>query len=277
MKSKNLRIAVCILLLLLGLLGLVCFLIPLVHFGIINTGNIAGIFLSLCLILYGLLMRSIHRLIRNIWKKRIGKWALCFIGACAVAGCAVTLFVSIDMIRFASQELPHNATVIVLGCKVNDGQPSPLLKMRLDAAYTYLSENEDSACIVSGGQGDDEVISEAECMYRYLIECGIDPNRIYCEDESTTTKENLTFSKEIIVENNLNPKIVIVTNNFHEYRANKLAHSLELDTSAVPAETAWYFLPTYYVREIFCIVYEWMFRPNHMVPPAKVLSANIST
>lgn len=259
MKSKKLIIAIRILLVLIGLLGLVCFLIPLVRFGILNLGNAVGIFLSLCIMLYGLLMKPVHTLIRNIWKKRFGKWVLRFIGACAVVGCAVTLCISIDMIRFACQDTPENATVIVLGCKVNGERPSLILRTRLDAAYTYLSENEESSCVVSGGQGDDEGISEAECMYRYLVERGIEPNRIYREDKSTTTKENLTFSKEIIDENNLNQEIVIVTNDFHEYRANKLAHSLGLDTSAVPAKTAWYFLPTYYVREVFCVVYEWVF------------------
>lgn len=247
------------LLILLGTLSLTCFLIPLVRFGILNLGNAVGIFLSLCMILYGLFTKPVHRLLCSLYQKRIGKWVLRFIGACAAAGCAVTLCISIDMIRFACQDTPSNATVIVLGCKVNGEHPSLILKTRLDTAYTYLSENEASSCVVSGGQGNDEDISEAECMYRYLVDRGIDPSRIYREDKSTTTKENLTFSKEIIDENKLNQKIVIVTNDFHEYRANKLAHSLELDTSAVPAKSAWYFLPTYYIREIFCIVYEWVF------------------
>lgn len=96
-------------------------------------------------------------------------------------------------------------------------------------------------------------------MYLYLTNNGIAPERIYQEDRSTTTRENLAFSYEIIKEQGLNDKIAIATNNFHEYRAGKIADSIGLEYGAVPGSTALWLLPTYYARELFAVLYEWVF------------------
>ena len=84
-----------------------------------------------------------------------------------------------------------NTTLIILGCKVKDGQPSQMLKRRLDTAYDYLIENPDVKVIVSGGKGTDEIISEAQCMHDYLTKKGISENRIIIESASTSTRENI--------------------------------------------------------------------------------------
>ena len=145
-------------------------------------------------------------------------------------------------------------TVIVLGCQVHPDGPSLMLTERLDAAYDYLVEHPAARCIVSGGQGADEPMSEAECMYNYLIERGIAEDRLYMEDKSTSTRENLLFSSEIIEANGLNPRLAIATNEFHEYRAQKLSAELGFDCSAISAPTTAPLLPTFYVREMFAIL-----------------------
>ena len=129
---------------------------------------------------------------------------------------------------------------------------------RLKAAKIYLDANPDSACIVSGGQGADEDISEAECMYRWLVDAGISPDRIFKEEQSTSTRENLLFSKEIIERENLNTNIAIATNEFHEYRAQQIARELSLSSAAVSGATEIWVFPTYYVRELCGILYEWV-------------------
>lgn len=163
------------------------------------------------------------------------------------------------MIR-ASKSAPGDETVmIVLGCGVNGDRPSLMLTERLDAAYDYLNTHEEVVCILSGGQGKGENISEAECMYRYLTEKGIAQNRLYKEDRSTSTRENLLYSKKIIEEKNLDPQVIIVTNEFHEYRASVIAEHTGVKPSAVCGQTAWWLLPTYYLRELYGIVFEWIF------------------
>ena len=90
--------------------------------------------------------------------------------------------------------------VIVLGAGVNGSDPSLMLQNRIDRAFAYLTDNPDVICVVSGGQGDHEDISEAECMYRELTQMGIASERIWQENQSTSTVENLKFSVSLIKE-----------------------------------------------------------------------------
>jgi len=134
-----------------------------------------------------------------------------------------------------------------------------MLTERLDAAYDYLNTHEEVVGILSGGQGKGENISEAECMYRYLTEKGIAKERLYKEERSTSTRENLLYSKKIMEEEHLDFRVIIVTNEFHEYRASVIAEHTGITPSAVCGKTAWWLLPTYYLRELYGIVFEWIF------------------
>ncbi len=90
--------------------------------------------------------------------------------------------------------------VIVLGAQVKGTSPSRALKRRLDRAVQYAEEHPGAILILSGGQGADEEISEAECMYRYLTAAGVSSERLLLEDGSTSTQENLEFSAELILQ-----------------------------------------------------------------------------
>ena len=165
---------------------------------------------------------------------------------------------TVFMVSAAVRPPEPQATVVVLGCRVYGERPSRMMVARLKAAKKYLDNNPESACILSGGQGADEDISEAECMYRYLVANGVSPDRLYKEDKSTSTRENLAFSKEIIEREGLNNNITIATNEFHEYRAQEIAKALGLESGAVSGVTEIWVLPTYYVRELYGILYEWI-------------------
>ena len=95
------------------------------------------------------------------------------------------------------------------------------LQYRLDAAIDYLAENPGTCVIVSGGQGSDEHISEAQGMYDYLVSKGISETRIQKEDQSKNTFQNLTFSAEYL--NKETDSVGVVSNNFHVFRAVKIA------------------------------------------------------
>ena len=96
-----------------------------------------------------------------------------------------------------------------------------MLKHRLDTACDYLERNPETHCIVSGGQGTNEHAPEADVMAAYLIERGIDPDRIAIENRSSNTKENMEFSADLL--DPAHDSIGIVTNNFHVFRAVALA------------------------------------------------------
>ena len=141
--------------------------------------------------------------------------------------------------------------LIVLGCGLNkDGTPTPLLKGRVDKALDFYrlqkqATGKEATFITSGGQGDDEVISESESMRRYLIEQGIDDNRIIKEDKSTSTYENMMFSKEKIESG----KVAFCTTNYHVFRSGIFAQMAKLKAEGMGAKTKWYFWPNAAVRE----------------------------
>ena len=255
MKKRIIRIA----LILVGIAGLTWLMNPLLlHHRIFNIGNLSGSAALICIVLYGIFFNRINRWIKRFIKKRAGKIItafLCIIFArlIGLVGAETAL-----MARAASNAPDGAATLVVLGCQVIGKSPSLMLGERLNAAYNYLIENPEARCIVSGGQGADEQISEAECMFNYLVSKGISPDRIYKEDQSTSTKENLLFSQQIIEKYGLNRNIAIATNEFHEYRAGLIANELGIKSKAVSAGTAWWLFPTYYLRELYGIVYEWI-------------------
>lgn len=129
-----------------------------------------------------------------------------------------------------------NTYAIILGAKVKgNGVPSLALKYRLDAAVEYLKQYPHVQVIVSGGQGKDEPISEASFMYTYLVEAGIKENRILQEDASTSTYENLQFSKELLPEDET--AVTIISSDFHLARAQLLAKSIGLKTDVIATKT----------------------------------------
>lgn len=244
----------------LGLLGLFLFGMPVLLIGTVNMGNATGLAISVVLLVCGMFRKTVGGMLSAVWKHKIGKVCLGFVTAVAVVIVVLVVVETFLIVRAAlDKPTSDNVTVVVLGCKVNGTSPSLTLKSRLDAAYDYLCENESAKCVVSGGQGPDEGISEAQCMYNYLVDKGIDRDRLYKEDKSTTTRENLEFSADIIKAEGLSEEIVIVTNEFHLYRAGKVADSLGLSHKSVPAATEWYLFPTYYVRELWGILYQWVF------------------
>ncbi len=149
-----------------------------------------------------------------------------------------------------------NNYVIVLGCGVfSDGRLTLTLMNRLDAAKNYLNDHEEALCIVSGGQGPTEPTSEAFAMKQYLVSNGLSEDRILLEDRSTSTKENLLFSKQVM--ENHDPKrektAAIVTNDFHIFRSLMLANHVGIEASGIACPTPIYVRLNCYLREFLAI------------------------
>lgn len=239
---------------------LLLFLFPLFFAGILNLGNLTGILVTGALIVFLTKTEKIKEFIKNIYKKKVP--AVLF-SAFSFAAAAFSLFLAFSLavvISGTGKTDEKELTLIVLGCQVKGESPSLMLSERLSAAYGYLSENPDSVCIVSGGQGADEEMSEALCMYNYLTGHGIEKERIFLEDKSTSTYENLKFSKAVMEKAGLTGKVGIVTNEFHEKRANMIAGRLGIESTGVPAPTLWVLKPTYYLREAYALIYDYLRR-----------------
>jgi uncharacterized SAM-binding protein YcdF (DUF218 family) len=143
--------------------------------------------------------------------------------------------------------------MVVLGAKVNADGPSVSLWDRICGAYEYMEEHPDVIAIVSGGQGTDEPITEAECMYRELVSLGIDPLRLRMEDYATSTWENLNFSLTYLEhETGSRPtKIGVLSSEYHLFRASLFAKACDVEFVGIPARTSrWGQRINHFMREV---------------------------
>lgn len=170
---------------------------------------------------------------------------------CFWTGLALFLIAEGFLIYFGNKIPNQNADyAIVLGAQVRGTTPSKTLEMRIRTAAYYLNENPDTIVICSGGQGPGEDVTEAYAIKQGLLKLGIDEERILLEENSTNTVENLKFSMEFIESPSQN--IVIITSNFHCFRAMKLAKKLGLQNiSSLGTSEFMVTTPQYYIREFF--------------------------
>ena len=150
--------------------------------------------------------------------------------------------------------------IIVLGAGLTNGKtPNIILEGRLDAAIKYINKNHDGYLVLSGGQGEDEDLPEADAMSKYLQDRGVNADRIILEDKSRDTNENLKFSKEKIEEHSHKSlgeiNVKIITTDFHAFRSSILAKKNGyVNFSNYSDPTVWYMIPVTYIREAFAIV-----------------------
>lgn len=155
--------------------------------------------------------------------------------------------------------------MVILGCQINPWGPSVLLRDRLDKALDYLEDHPDMTVVVSGGQGPDEHISEAQCMYDYLTEHGVDEEQILLEDRSSNTVENLRYTMELLADEgyDITADMVVVSNGFHLTRVRMLwsrvcGGDYNLSTLAAPSSHVPSRLKMY-IREPLALVKSFVF------------------
>lgn len=145
--------------------------------------------------------------------------------------------------------------VIILGSKINsDGTLTPLLKGRCDKAIEfgkkqYENTKKKIVYVPSGGQGHDEVIAEAIAIKNYLMENGIKEKQILIEDKSTSTIENMRFSKKKIDDVKIDARISFSTTNYHVFRSGIIATEEGIDCEGMGSSTKWYFYTNALIRE----------------------------
>lgn len=239
----------------LGATFFLWFALPFVMKGIINIGNITGMLLSVMICGYGICHARVHVWMAEIWQNEMGRGMVIAVSLLVFCVIVCIMKLTIGMVRAASNHPPKDTTVIVLGCRVKGGRLSRVLQERLDTAYEYLVENPECCCVLSGGKVRGENVSEAVCMYQYLTAKGIAEERLILEDKSSNTKENLQFSYDILKESGITGAVTIVTSEFHAYRAHKEAERLGIQSYSTPSHTFFLYLPTYYVRELYGIVF----------------------
>ena len=146
--------------------------------------------------------------------------------------------------------------LIVLGAGVDGDTPSPILQDRINQAYTYLIEHPDTICIATGGKGDDENLSEAQCIFNHLTAMGIAADRIRMEDRATSTVENFDYSVALLQSETggIPESVGVLSSEFHLFRARLMAKAHGLDPIFIAAPTSQTMVRiNYTVREIFAL------------------------
>ncbi|MCT4781528.1 MULTISPECIES: YdcF family protein [Exiguobacterium] len=193
-------------------------------------------------------MKPIKHTVRRFYKIGLG-----MITMLVIFWFSIGLFVAKGERPLANGKFPY---VIVLGAGVKGETPSLILKYRIEAAARYGKQFPETTFILSGGQGKGEAITEAEAMRRGMRAAGIAADRLLLEDQSTSTTENLAFSKRLLPDSE--NQVSIVTSDFHLYRARKEAEQLNLRSDAIPAETPLSGVLRYGMRERVAIIVKYL-------------------
>ena len=229
--------------------GLICFIYACLTMVTVSLQFGNAFFLTLAVVLIG--EGLIHEKLGKQGKRWMnGIWMISGILALILIG----LMVNAANMHVAALK-DQGSTVIVLGAKINADQPSLILKRRLQAALDYANENPDCMIIVTGGQGKGEDYAESTVMKNWLVENGLEMNRILEENQARNTGENLKYSLKLLRQNSLSENVVIVTDSFHQLRASILAKQLGIEQiSVVNSQTPISLIPMYTVREWFGLV-----------------------
>ena len=193
-------------------------------------------------------------LFTTLFFSQIAKWLKTLV----IAGISVAILFSSFLVIYGKSDTVtyKEDAVIVLGAAVHGTTPSLTLKKRLDKAVEYHEQNPDAIIIVSGGQGNGEDITEAAAMEKYLVEHGVNPNKITKEDRSTSTLENFVFSKEIL-DNYFEEEYTtcFVTNEYHVLRAADCAKSVGIfNASHLHSNTNLSYLISGSLRECLAVI-----------------------
>ena len=150
------------------------------------------------------------------------------------------------------RKYPNLEYIIVLGAHVDGTRLTLALLERTRRALQYLEENPDTKAVLSGGKVDGESLSEAQAMCDYLVEHGIDRERLILEERSTSTTENLKFSLALI---GLDHSVGVVTNNFHVFLGTAIGRKCVCkEIYPIPSKYCSWRLLIYIPREILAII-----------------------
>lgn len=219
-----------------------------------NLGVIVTVLAGLFFLLWGVFYKTVKKATEE-GCLRVIRWIVTVIIAIEVC------LVGFIAIYGQTENVSYNEdAVIVLGAGIRGDRVTVPLAYRLNTALEYHKKNPDALIVVTGGQGYQETVTEAYAMEKYLLEKGVDPKKIIKEENSTSTNENMRFTKEIldtIFEDDYS--VVVVTNNFHTYRGVEIAKMEGFESVyRKPAGLRWYNMAPCYLRESLAVLKMWV-------------------
>ena len=207
-------------------------------------------------------MRRKKQYYRPYGGRRKPVWLLALLAAVLAALLSFAVLLGVVLSGAHDSITGEPKVMVILGCKVESWGPSILLQDRLDKALDYLEDHPDLTIVASGGQGPDEHQSEAQCMYDYLTDHGVDGNQILLEDQSHNTWENI--AQALLEQEGIDTsQMLVVSNGFHLTRVRMLwdrawEGDYTLSTLAAPSSH----IPSrlkMYIREPLALVKSYFF------------------
>ena len=211
----------------------------------LKPANLLTMLFSVLLYLY----LAVWPVIGGLEKGRLGTklYVLISLSAIYVLALMAVYLLSAALNLFHLKKRRGADYIIVLGAGIIGDRVTPLLAARIDKGIELLHHNPGAKLILSGGQGPGEDIAEGEAMARYAEEKNVGPEKIIIEGRSTSTEENLLFSRKLMEK--AWPKVIVVTTAYHVFRALLLAKQQELKCVGFGAKTKWYFTLNALIRE----------------------------
>lgn len=229
-----------------------------------NMGNLVVWLLTAGVVIYALWHKPLYAWFHTPGPGRFVWWLL------VVGGILYGLLVGFVAVSgYANPPTGRAQVVIVLGAGLRRDKPSTLLRYRLDKAYEYAVAHPEVLVVTSGGQGRDEWVPEGQAMRDYLVEKGLEPDRVIAENASTSTEENFAFSLDLLRERGFDETtpIVYVSNAFHCYRAEQYARMAGFTSvTSLPSATPWRSVLPCYLREALALAYYWVFKTSSSGP-----------
>lgn len=111
--------------------------------------------------------------------------------------------------------------IVVLGAAEYNGRPSPVLKARLDHAFSLYERGLAPKLITTGGAGGDPQFTEGQVGRDYLVKLGVPSEDIVVEEEGDSTVHTVVAVSEIMRRMGLNSAIV-VSDGYHIFRVQKI-------------------------------------------------------
>ena len=196
----------------------------------------------------------------NPWALLLAALMFC---ACAYLGVFLLIFLGqtvVQRIWGGRRTVPHPDVVVVHGAGLINGRVGPLLGSRITGGIKAWRD-EDALrpgvplLVMSGGQGPDEPVSEARAMADYAIARGIPSGQILLEDRSTTTRTNITCTRDLLAEHGMvDPQVLLVTSSFHAVRTAILASDMGVPWAVAPSRTAWFYIVNAWLREYIAVL-----------------------
>ena len=235
----------------LGILSLLYFIICFLTFNIIVNFSLFFALVGIIFIAVGVLKISLGE--KNIIIKRAFK----IFNISIILILSVFIFIEACIVYSANKTVKDKPDyIMILGAGIRGRNMLLIQLQRTEKALEFIKRNPNVKVIVSGGQGKGEDISEAESMKEYLIQHGVNSENILKEEKSENTMENMKYTAEILnkVDSRPNPKIAIVTSNYHVFRAKFLARRAGLNVEGIAAPVNNILLPNFSIRECFAII-----------------------